>query len=113
VPSPSAGGPVVAKATLGGGVKKSKKGIKAANAAATTASSSDPTATVASDPTATVVPVNLVVKNTNWVMCNNKDCEKWRKLPAYVDADSLPEEWFCCDNIWDLLHNSCDHEEEL
>ena len=28
-----------------------------------------------------------------WVQCNR--CEEWRQLPRNIDADSLPEEWFC------------------
>ena len=28
-----------------------------------------------------------------WVQCNR--CKEWRQLPRHIDADSLPDQWFC------------------
>ena len=37
----------------------------------------------------------------NWVQCENPDCMKWRKIPISVNADLLPDPWFCSMNKWD------------
>ncbi|KJP85884.1 hypothetical protein AK88_04471 [Plasmodium fragile] len=46
----------------------------------------------------------------NWVQCDR--CEKWRKLPAYIDMNNLPKIWYCNLNT-DARYNSCDVEEEV
>ena len=28
-----------------------------------------------------------------WVQCNR--CKEWRQLPRHIDAESLPDQWFC------------------
>ncbi|KEP63190.1 UNVERIFIED_CONTAM: CW-type Zinc Finger protein [Hammondia hammondi] len=46
----------------------------------------------------------------NWVQC--EACKKWRRLPASVDPDRLPETWLCAMTFWDPFHDSCDAPEE-
>lgn len=46
----------------------------------------------------------------NWAQCES--CKKWRRLPATVDTEKLPDLWVCALNVWDSLHNSCDVPEE-
>lgn len=45
-----------------------------------------------------------------WVQCST--CGKWRKLPASISAESLPDEWNCTDNTWDAQFATCDADEE-
>lgn len=33
-----------------------------------------------------------------WVQCNR--CKEWRQLPRHIDAESLPDQWFCKDATW-------------
>jgi CW-type Zinc Finger len=49
---------------------------------------------------------------STWVQCEDPKCMKWRKIPWYVDADLLPERFFCKDNMWNLEGNSCDAPED-
>jgi hypothetical protein len=49
---------------------------------------------------------------STWVQCENPDCMKWRKIPWHVDADLLPEKFFCKDNKWNPLADSCDAPED-
>lgn len=51
------------------------------------------------------------VKNVSWVQCERKNCKKWRKVPAHINIDSLPEKWFCEMNTWDYDLASCDAPE--
>lgn len=37
-------------------------------------------------------------KKAQWVLCDR--CAKWRKLPAEVDPESLPETWECSMMTW-------------
>jgi hypothetical protein len=30
-----------------------------------------------------------------WVQCDKPDCLKWRRLPWYITADSLPDPFYC------------------
>lgn len=46
----------------------------------------------------------------NWAQCER--CKKWRRLPATVDTDKLPDLWVCELNIWDPMYSSCDIPEE-
>ncbi|KAJ8604689.1 hypothetical protein CTAYLR_006545 [Chrysophaeum taylorii] len=46
-----------------------------------------------------------------WVQCDR--CQKWRRLPGVVDAEQLPEKWFCVMNRWDAARRSCDAPEEV
>ena len=48
---------------------------------------------------------------TAWVQCEG--CRKWRRVPWNIDADSLPEEWFCQNNTWDTEKASCDVEQDV
>ncbi|GAX25234.1 hypothetical protein FisN_5Lh316 [Fistulifera solaris] len=49
---------------------------------------------------------------STWVQCESADCMKWRKIPWHVDVDLLPEKFYCKDNIWNPLANSCDAPED-
>jgi hypothetical protein len=49
---------------------------------------------------------------STWVQCESADCMKWRKIPWHVDVDLLPEKFYCTDNIWNPLANSCDAPED-
>lgn len=49
---------------------------------------------------------------STWVQCESADCLKWRKIPWHVDVDLLPEKFYCKDNIWNPLANSCDAPED-
>jgi len=40
-----------------------------------------------------------------WVQCDK--CGKWRIIPKDV-VGSLPDRWFCADNVWDPKRASCD-----
>jgi len=48
--------------------------------------------------------------NLEWVQCER--CEKWRKLPAHISADELPDVWFCSLNTWNPSSASCDAPED-
>ena len=30
---------------------------------------------------------------TKWIQCDRKNCQKWRKVAAYVDMDTMPDTW--------------------
>jgi hypothetical protein len=49
---------------------------------------------------------------SNWVQCENPDCQKWRKIPWHVDVDTLPEKFVCSENIWNNSSASCDAPED-
>ena len=49
---------------------------------------------------------------SNWVQCENPECQKWRKIPWHVDIDMLSEKFVCSDHIWGLDPPSCDAPEE-
>ena len=49
---------------------------------------------------------------STWVQCENPECQKWRKIPWYVDADALPEHFYCTDNIWNTSANFCGAPED-
>jgi CW-type Zinc Finger/Protein SET DOMAIN GROUP 2 C-terminal/SET domain len=49
---------------------------------------------------------------STWVQCENLNCMKWRKIPWFVDADLLPERFFCKDNQWNPSGNSCEAPED-
>jgi CW-type Zinc Finger/Protein SET DOMAIN GROUP 2 C-terminal/SET domain len=49
---------------------------------------------------------------STWVQCERPECMKWRKIPWYVDADLLPERFFCEDNKWNPAANNCDAPED-
>jgi hypothetical protein len=59
---------------------------------------------------APVPPQNVVVENITWVECQT--CNKWRKVPGSIDADSLPEVWTCSLNYWAPLYAHCSAREE-
>jgi hypothetical protein len=48
--------------------------------------------------------------NVEWVQCES--CSKWRKLPADVSADELPDVWVCSMNTWNTSVASCKSPEE-
>lgn len=52
------------------------------------------------------------VKKISWVQCERRSCKKWRKVPAYIDIDSLPEKWYCAMTTWDPDMASCDAPEQ-
>jgi hypothetical protein len=49
---------------------------------------------------------------SNWVQCEYPNCLKWRKLPWHVDVDTLAEQFFCKDNIWNPSSDSCNDPED-
>lgn len=49
---------------------------------------------------------------STWVQCEHRECMKWRKIPWYVDADLLPERFFCEDNKWNADSNNCNAPED-
>lgn len=49
---------------------------------------------------------------STWVQCEDPKCMKWRKIPWFVDADLLPERFYCKDNMWNPSGNSCDAPED-
>lgn len=48
---------------------------------------------------------------STWVQC--EDCMKWRKIPWHVDADMLPEKFYCRNNKWNASANSCEAPEDV
>jgi hypothetical protein len=44
-------------------------------------------------------------KPTAWVQCEK--CLKWRRVPFHVNVDTLPEQWYCENNSWDLEKAHC------
>ena len=46
----------------------------------------------------------------HWVQCDS--CSKWRVLPASVDVDALPKNWYCKLNIYDAFRNNCEASEQ-
>lgn len=46
----------------------------------------------------------------HWVQCDS--CSKWRVLPATVDVDALPKNWYCKLNIYDSIRNNCEAAEQ-
>ena len=49
---------------------------------------------------------------SNWVQCENPECQKWRKIPWHVDIDMLSKKFVCSDHIWGLDPPSCEAPEE-
>ena len=47
--------------------------------------------------------------NVKWVQCEK--CDKWRKLPAHIEPDELPDTWYCSMNTWNS-NLSCDTPED-
>jgi Protein SET DOMAIN GROUP 2 C-terminal/CW-type Zinc Finger/SET domain len=50
---------------------------------------------------------------SNWALCENPKCQKWRKIPWHVDVNMLPEQFYCKDNIWNPNSASCDAPEDV
>lgn len=48
-------------------------------------------------------------EDRKWVQCEK--CEKWRSIPSIIDAESLPDSWYCELNIWSDF-NACEASEE-
>ncbi|XP_033219710.1 zinc finger CW-type PWWP domain protein 1-like [Belonocnema kinseyi] len=46
-----------------------------------------------------------------WIKCCNEKCKKWRFVTEYQDPLSVPETWFCSQNL-DNNFSSCDIPEE-
>mmetsp|Transcript_3823 Transcript_3823/g.5945 ORF Transcript_3823/g.5945 Transcript_3823/m.5945 type:complete len:1333 (+) Transcript_3823:77-4075(+) len=62
---------------------------------------------------ADTVPSDLppvAVEPVTWVQCNK--CTKWRKVPARVDKDELPDVWYCAMNTWAPEYARCSAKEE-
>lgn len=51
------------------------------------------------------------IRQVSWVQCERRNCKKWRKVPATIDIDSLPEKWYCEMNSWDMDSATCDAPE--
>lgn len=56
--------------------------------------------------------VPVTKKVTEWVQCERKNCQKWRKVPPHIDLASLPAKWYCEMNTWDPERATCDGPEE-
>ncbi|EDO07911.1 CW-type Zinc Finger family protein [Babesia bovis T2Bo] len=63
---------------------------------------------VVTEPEPSPTPVTTV---ENWAQCES--CKKWRRLPASVNTDQLPDLWVCSLNVWDPHRSSCDVPEEV
>ena len=48
---------------------------------------------------------------TAWVSC--EACRKWRRVAWHIDSESLPDEWYCKDNTWEIEKASCDAEQDV
>lgn len=49
---------------------------------------------------------------TSWIQC--EDCRKWRRVPWNIDAEALPDMWYCQDNTWDEpSKTNCDAEQDV
>lgn len=72
---------------------------------AKTQSSANPDVTVPATPGSTSGGGTV-----SWVQCNK--CQKWRKTPAHIIVDDLPEEWYCSLNTWNPLYAKCSAKEE-
>jgi len=56
--------------------------------------------------------LDLLRVEDTWVCCNA--CNKWRMLPTDISAEvveTLPDEWYCRDNIYDPARSICAAEE--
>jgi len=53
--------------------------------------------------------VEGVEEESQWVQCDK--CSKWRIIPSSV-VETLGQQWFCSDNIYDPKHSSCDAPEQ-
>merc|ERR1712087_938071 len=51
-----------------------------------------------------------IIQDWYWAQCDK--CLKWRRLPEGQTDDSLPDKWFCRDNVADKKRNSCEAPEE-
>jgi hypothetical protein len=49
-------------------------------------------------------------KPTAWVQCES--CLKWRRVPFHVSIESLPDQWYCHENNWDLDKATCDYPQD-
>ncbi|KAL7069072.1 CW-type Zinc Finger family protein [Cryptosporidium serpentis] len=57
------------------------------------------------------VLTEVVPELVNWAQC--EICKKWRRLPLGMNPDTLPDEWVCSMNTWDISYNSCEALEEV
>ena len=46
-------------------------------------------------------------ENDQWVQCEHRNCQKWRRVPAHIDIKTLPEIWYCEMNTWDVESAKC------
>ncbi len=52
------------------------------------------------------------VNADQWVQCEADHCHKWRRVPASVNLETLPDKWFCHMNTWDSARARCEAPEE-
>ena len=45
---------------------------------------------------------------TDWVQCEDPSCRKWRRVAWHVDANALPDPWYCSMNYWEPADASHD-----
>jgi hypothetical protein len=50
-----------------------------------------------------------VEDDSQWVQCDK--CGKWRIIPSAAVA-TLPKQWYCSDNIWDVKRSTCEAVEQ-
>ncbi len=52
------------------------------------------------------------VNADHWVQCEAAHCHRWRRVPASINLETLPDKWFCRMNTWDPERASCEVPEE-
>ncbi len=63
-------------------------------------------------PTSNAHGVPSEVNADQWVQCEADYCHKWRRVPASVNLETLPDKWFCHMNMWDSARARCEAPEE-
>ena len=48
---------------------------------------------------------------TSWIQCEG--CLKWRRVPWHIDAETLPDMWYCQDITWDADLATCSAEQDV
>ena len=60
------------------------------------------------DAAAAAAAAAVAASGMQWVQCERKSCNKWRKVPKHIDMAVFPPKWFCELNTWDPDRASCD-----
>ncbi len=78
-----------AAANRGKVVRRNEKGDAAADGVGQTGGQANPAPSTAGG-VAGQPPKKILTK---WIQCDRKNCQKWRKVAAHVDMDTMPEKW--------------------